>query len=158
MIRPILLATTLAFTGIVACSTTHAQTETQNVPNTSATSNADFATTNQRLEAAIDSRSLILFNKIDHAAGAAKIDLELAPNTLYIFGNPQGGTPLMLANPALGLALPLKANVREEGGEIIVTVTDIRAITAAAGVSEPAPVIAKIEGALSAILTEATGG
>jgi uncharacterized protein (DUF302 family) len=36
----------------------------------------------------------------------------------------------MLANPALGLDLPLKASVREENGQIIVTVSDIRAITA----------------------------
>jgi len=120
-------------------------------------SQSDFATTNARLKTAIESRGLTLFTMVDHAAGAAKVDQTLAPNTLYIFGNPKAGTPLMLANPALGLDLPLKANVREENGQVFVTVSDIRAITAAAGVTEPAQVINNIAGALDAIAKEATG-
>lgn len=121
------------------------------------TSQTDFASTNARLKSAIESRGLTLFAIVDHAAGAAKVDQTLAPNTLYIFGNPKAGTPLMLANPALGLDLPLKANVREENGQVLVTVSDIRAITAAAGVTEPAQVINNIAGALDAIATEAAG-
>jgi len=115
-------------------------------------SNADFSTTQARLEAAIENRGLTLFNKIDHAAGAAKVDLSLAPNTLFIFGNPKAGTPLMLADPALGLHLPLKANVREQNGQVIVSVSDIRALA-----SEPNPVVSKIAETLAAIQNEATG-
>ena len=115
-------------------------------------SNADFATTNARLQAAIESRGLTLFNTIDHAAGAAKVDLELAPNTLYIFGNPKAGTPLMIANPDMGLHLPLKANVREQDGQVIVAVSDIRALA-----TEPAPVVNKVAETLAAIQAEAAG-
>ncbi|MEO9971989.1 MAG: DUF302 domain-containing protein [Hyphomonadaceae bacterium] len=121
------------------------------------TSQSNFTETNARLKAAIESRGLTVFAIVDHAAGAAKVDQTLAPNTLYIFGNPKAGTPLMLANPALGLELPLKANVREENGQVLVTVSDIRAITAAAGVTEPAQVINNIAAALDAIATEAAG-
>lgn len=121
------------------------------------TSQSNFTETNARLKAAIESRGLTLFAIVDHAAGAAKVNQTLAPNTLYIFGNPKAGTPLMLANPALGLDLPLKANVREENGQVLVTVSDIRAITAAAGVTEPAQVINNIAAALDAIATEAAG-
>ena len=64
----------------------------------------------------------------------------------------------MLANPALGLHLPLKAQVHEADGAVYVIVSDIRAITTAAGVSEPAQVINKIEQTLGAIQSEATGG
>lgn len=120
-------------------------------------SNADFATTSARLKAAIETRGLTLFAIVDHAAGAAKVDQTLAPNTLYIFGNPKAGTPLMLANAELGFYLPLKAQVREENGEVIVTTSDIQNITASAGVSEPAPVIAKITETLQAIANEAAG-
>lgn len=120
-------------------------------------SQSNFTETSARLKAAIESRGLTMFAIVDHAAGAAKVDQTLAPNTLYIFGNPQAGTPLMLANPALGIDLPLKANIREENGQVIITVSDIRAITAAAGVSEPAHVINNIAGALDAIASEAAG-
>ena len=164
MSKTLVLTSLIAFTGLTACQTVTSQTEpvkvTQETNATAiqATSNADFATTSARLKSAIETRGLTLFNTIDHAAGAAKVDQELAPNTLYIFGNPKAGTPLMLANPALGLHLPLKAQVHETNGAVYVSVSDIRAITAAAGVSEPAPVIDKIAQTLEAIQSEAIGG
>lgn len=116
-----------------------------------------FEETNKRLQSAIETRGLTLFTTVDHAAGAARADLELAPTTLYIFGNPQGGTPLMQANPEMGLHLPLKALVYERDGTVQVTVTDIRDIAASLGVSEPAVVLDKVSGALAAIQAEATG-
>ncbi len=157
MIKLALMTAMVAFAPIAACSQTapdtSPRTESPTVTNsTQATSNADFATTNARLKNAIESRGLTLFTVVDHAAGAAKVGQTLAPNTLYIFGNPQAGTPLMLADPAMGLHLPLKANVREQDGKVIVTVSDIRALA-----SEPAPVVDKVAGALGAILKDATG-
>ncbi|MEM9670273.1 MAG: DUF302 domain-containing protein [Pseudomonadota bacterium] len=117
----------------------------------------DFATTNARMKTAIESRGLNVFAVVDHAAGAEKAGLTLGPSTLYIFGNPQGGTPLMQANPALGLDLPLKALVYEEDGEVKILTTDIRTVASAAGVSEPAQIIEKVSGALAAISAEAAG-
>jgi uncharacterized protein (DUF302 family) len=35
---------------------------------------------------------------------------------LLIFGNPKGGTPLMLASPSVALDLPLKILVAEDAG------------------------------------------
>lgn len=155
--KSILLAGIIAMVPAAACSQSNPDSppvkkaETVSTPS-QAVSNADFATTNARLKAAIESRGLTLFNTVDHAAGAAKVDLELAPNTLYIFGNPKAGTPLMIANPELGLHLPLKANVREQNGQIIVAVSDIRALA-----SEPTPVVNKVAETLSAIQAEAAG-
>jgi uncharacterized protein (DUF302 family) len=38
------------------------------------------------------------------------------PSTqMLIFGNPKGGTPLMLAAPSVAIDLPLKALAREDG-------------------------------------------
>jgi len=160
MPKSLFIASLMAVSGITACA--HLPTTSEPITVTTAPlqaiSNTDFATTNTRLKTAIELRGLTLFTTVDHAAGAAKIGQDLAPNTLYIFGNPKGGTPLILANPALGLDLPLKAQVREQDGQVLITVTDIRTITASAGVSEPAQVIANIEGALNAIMTEAAGG
>lgn len=54
-----------------------------------------------RLEAALRSRNITVFAKIDHAAEAAKVGLTMPPTQLLVFGNPRAGTPLMLAHVAL---------------------------------------------------------
>lgn len=159
MLKSALLATCLAAASLSACVTQPAPTTQSRAPVvTEFASNTDFTATALRLENAIQARGLTMFTAVDHAGGALKVGQTLAPNRLYIFGNPQAGTPLMQANPALGIDLPLKAQVREENGVVLVTVSDIRALTAAKGVYEPAPVITKIEETLTAIGIEAAGG
>ncbi|KDP87202.1 hypothetical protein CF70_002850 [Cupriavidus sp. SK-3] len=64
-----------------------------------------------KLEAAVKARGLTVFARIDHAAGAAKIGKSLRPTELLIFGNAQGGTPLMECAQSIGIDLPLKALV-----------------------------------------------
>ncbi len=64
-----------------------------------------------KLEAVIKERGLTVFARIDHAAGAAKIGRSLRPTELLIFGNAQGGTPLMECAQSIGIDLPLKALV-----------------------------------------------
>ena len=72
--KTVLFASVFALIPVTACS----QAETDKAPATAehaassssqVVSNADFATTNARLRAAIESRGLTLFNTIDHAAG-----------------------------------------------------------------------------------------
>jgi len=43
-----------------------------------------------RLESTVKEKGLIVFARIDHAAGAQKIGKSLRPTELPIFGNPQG--------------------------------------------------------------------
>ena len=43
--------------------------------------------TMDRLEAAVKSKGLTVFARIDHAAGAAEVGLPLRPTELLIFGN-----------------------------------------------------------------------
>lgn len=64
-----------------------------------------------KLEAVVKARGLTVFARIDHAAGAAKIGKSLRPTELLIFGNAQGGTPLMECVQSFGIDLPLKALV-----------------------------------------------
>jgi uncharacterized protein (DUF302 family) len=76
------------------------------------------ADTANRLEAALKQRNLTLFARIDHAAGAAKIGQNLRATEVFIFGNPQGGTPLMACQQSAGIDLPLKALVwQDEKGQ-----------------------------------------
>jgi uncharacterized protein (DUF302 family) len=72
------------------------------------------ADTMNRLEAAVKQRGLNVFARIDHAAGATKVGKTLRPTELLIFGNPQGGTPLMECAQSAGIDLPLKALVWQD--------------------------------------------
>ena len=70
--------------------------------------------TMDRFEAAVKAKGLTVFGRVDHAAGAAAVGMPLRPTELLIFGNAKGGTPLMQANQATGIDLPLKALVYED--------------------------------------------
>ena len=65
----------------------------------------------ERLEEIIRSRNLTLFANIDHSGGARRVGLTMQEAHVLIFGNPKGGTPLMIASPLLALDLPLKVLV-----------------------------------------------
>lgn len=67
-----------------------------------------------RLEEVVKQRGLNIFARIDHAAGAAQMGQSLRPTELLIFGNPQGGTPLMQCAQSTGIDLPLKVLVWED--------------------------------------------
>jgi len=70
--------------------------------------------TMDRLETEVKSKGLTVFARIDHAAGAAAVGLQLRPTELLIFGNAKGGTPLMLAAQTMGIDLPLKVLVWQD--------------------------------------------
>ncbi len=74
----------------------------------SRTSPFSVAETVERFQAAIHSRNLTLFVHVDHSGEARRVGLEMQEAHVLIFGNPRGGTPLMIASPLLALDLPLK--------------------------------------------------
>lgn len=79
-------------------------------------SSVGFQDTLDRLEAAIQKAGMTVFARIDHAAGAKAVGLSMLPATVLIYGQARGGTPLMQADPAAALDLPLRALVREDAG------------------------------------------
>jgi uncharacterized protein (DUF302 family) len=70
--------------------------------------------TMRRLEAEVKARAMTVFAHVDHAAGAAAVDMSLRPTDLLIFGAAKGGTPLMQAVQTIGIDLPLKALVWQD--------------------------------------------
>jgi uncharacterized protein (DUF302 family) len=66
------------------------------------------------LEAGIRAKGMTVFARADHAAGAAEVGLPLRPTELLLFGSAKAGTPLMQANQAIGIDLPLKALVIQD--------------------------------------------
>jgi uncharacterized protein (DUF302 family) len=67
-----------------------------------------------RLESIVKEKGMTVFARVDHAAGAAKVGKKLRPTELLIFGNPQGGTPLMECAQSAAIDLPMKAMAWED--------------------------------------------
>lgn len=51
---------------------------------------------------------ITIFARIDQQVEAEKVGLSLRPIQLLLFGSPEAGTPLMVAEPTIALDLPLK--------------------------------------------------
>src|SRR5262249_7414967 len=68
-----------------------------------------------RLKALLAQKGIGVFAHVDHAEAARKVGLPLRPTQVLIFGNPKAGTPLMQARQTIGLDLPLRALVWEDG-------------------------------------------
>jgi D-alanyl-D-alanine carboxypeptidase len=66
--------------------------------------------------------------RVDHAAGASRVSLELAPTEQLIFGDPADGTRLMQRVRGAALELPLRAVAWEEDGQVWLGYTDAVAI------------------------------
>ena len=67
-----------------------------------------------KLKTILQSKGVTLFALIDHSGEAERVGLKMPPTKLLIFGNPKGGTPLMLASPSVAIDLPLKILVSED--------------------------------------------
>ena len=114
-----------------------------------------FDATLARLTEAIGKAGLILFARIDHAAGARDVGLAMPPTTVLIYGHPKGGTPLMLASPSVALDLPLRVLVRErEDGKTVVAFHPAGPLLRRAGL--PDAMAARLDPAQSILLEALT--
>jgi len=166
----LVLSTLVAAALITGCAADNAHQENSASSEVSETAPADdsgnsliervsahsFEDTVSKLRDGIAARPLTLFAEIDHAQGAAKAELELAPSTLFIFGNPMGGTPLMTREPRMGLALPLKVHVFEVDGKVIVAHQDMAALAHQYGLDPEEQPIPNIVGLLDELTQAAT--
>jgi len=108
-----------------------------------------------KFESTAKERKLMIFARVDHAAGAQKIGKTLRPTELLIFGNPQGGTPLMECAQSVGIDLPLKALAWEDAsGQVWLGYNDPQYLALRHGAKDCMPVAAKLRKALDALATE----
>jgi uncharacterized protein (DUF302 family) len=77
-------------------------------------SNHSVDETVERLKGILQAKGITLFALVDHSGEAAKAGMKMRPSKLFIFGNPKGGTPVMLAAPNSAIDLPLKILVWED--------------------------------------------
>ncbi|MEX0368538.1 MAG: DUF302 domain-containing protein [Ruegeria sp.] len=101
------------------------------------------------LEAAVGNAGATVFARVDHAAGAQKVGMELGDAQLLIFGNPKLGTPAMQADPLAGLYLPLKVLAYSDAdGQVWLVYEDPAEMLDDVEISGDAPVLGKMQGAL----------
>ena len=75
-----------------------------------------------KLKGILQAKGITLFALVDHSGEAAKAGMKMRPTKLLIFGNPRGGTPVMLAAPSSAIDLPLKILVWEDDqGKVWIT-------------------------------------
>jgi len=121
-------------------------------------SHVAVAETIDRLARAAEDAGLRVFVRVDHAAGAAEVGLELRPTQLLVFGNPRGGTPLMLDRQTAGIDLPVRALAWEdEEGRVWLTYNDAEWIAERHRLGRiSAPAVAAMNAGLALLAGKAT--
>jgi uncharacterized protein (DUF302 family) len=117
------------------------------------TSPRSVTDTVSRLSGLVTAQGLKLFAVIDHSGEARNTGLDLRDTKVVIFGNPEAGTPVMLAAPLAALDLPLKVLVWDDAGGTRVSYTAPGFLAARYGLSdELAARLAGIEGLTDALI------
>jgi uncharacterized protein (DUF302 family) len=94
-----------------------------------------FDATVECLTKAITRAGMTLFATIDHAAGAREVGMAMPSATVLIYGNPKGGTPVMLGAPLAALDLPLRVLIRSrEDGSVAIAFHPVAAMLVRSGV------------------------
>ena len=121
-------------------------------------SSGDVATTMDRLEAAVTGAGASVFARVDHAAGAASVEMELGPTQVLIFGNPKIGTQAMQDDPRAGLFLPMKVLVYEDGdGRTWLAYQDPAEMFDDLAIADDSEYIGMMTGALGKLTAKAAG-
>jgi len=119
--------------------------------------NGTVAEAMDRLEGAVSNAGATVFARVNHGAGAAKVEMELADAQLLIFGNPMLGTPVMQQDIRAGLVLPLHVLIYDDGGTTKITYDDIDGMFGDLDIDTSAEVFTRIEGALNNLTNAAAG-
>jgi uncharacterized protein (DUF302 family) len=117
-----------------------------------AVSSSGHGETLGRLLEAIARRGLTVFAQFDHAAAARDVGMELPDEVVVVFGNPLAGTPLMQRDPKVGIELPLRVLVWNDGEQTMLGYGDPRDLSQ---LYDVAPQAATLE-AMRSLLDEIT--
>lgn len=133
--------------------------QTQEAPSQEATPMAEglvvrasphtVAETQARLETALAENGFTVVAIVDHAQNAAEVGLELSPTRVVIFGNPEVGTALMQSAQTIGIDLPQKMLLWEDGdGRVFIAYNDPGHLADRHGLSGMDELLESIRGAL----------
>ena len=116
-----------------------------------------YAETSRRLQEVIQRRGLRVFARIDHAGAAREAGLALPEEEVIVFGNPKAGTPLMQDDPRIGIDLPLRMLIWQEGSSTMLAFNDPRDLVERYSVAEHADTLDQMSTLLRALASEAAG-
>jgi uncharacterized protein (DUF302 family) len=110
-----------------------------------------------RLLDAISQKGLMVFAQIDHAAAARQAGMDLPDEVVIVFGNPRAGTALMQADPRVGIELPLRILVWDQGGQTIVGYNDPKGLADAYNLTTEATALDAMSSLLHSLANDAAG-
>lgn len=123
-------------------------------------SEGDVNETSGKIEQGLQSNPAVsIVARVDHAANARSVGLDLRPTQLVVFGNPMLGTQLMQQNQTAGIDLPQKLLTYEDaGGQTRVAYNSPEYLAKRHGLQGVEEPLNKIGGALSKLAGNAAGG
>ncbi len=77
----------------------------------------NFEKTIELLERELSERKIDLFYVIDHKKNAESVEMQMNNEKVFLFGSPKVGTLLMQTDPSIGIELPLKILIFEDGNK-----------------------------------------
>lgn len=105
--------------------------------------------TMDKLTTVLESKGMKIFMRVNHAEGAASVDMELRDTEVLVFGNPKVGTPLMLCAQSVAIDLPQKMLVWEaEDGKVYLGYNDPMYLQTRHGIEGCDKVLETVSGAL----------
>jgi uncharacterized protein (DUF302 family) len=116
-----------------------------------------YAETVRALVEGIERRGLTVFARIDHAAAAHEVGLELEDEQVVLFGNPRAGTPLMVSDRRIGIELPMRMLVWRDGDQVLLGYRDPRKLSGAYDVAGHQETLAQMARLLEGLVAEASG-
>lgn len=153
-----MIARIAALTALVMLTGTAALAQTAAADLVVQESKLSVKDTIDALAKALDAKGVRIVARVDHAAGAKAAGMELAPTELLIFGDPRLGTPLIRANPQIGIDLPMRVLAwQDKSGKVHVAYTRPEALKARYGISGADPQFLAMSNALTAFTAAATG-
>jgi uncharacterized protein (DUF302 family) len=155
----VLVATVVAATATTAAAQTFDETTVADLERGIVRMPSAFgvAETIDRLEGLLVANGTTVFSRIDHAANAEGVGMELAPMQLLVFGNPKVGTPALQAEPLTGLDLPLKMLAYQDGnGNVFLAYNDPVWFAERHGIPTDHPGVQSVVTALASLASAAT--
>ncbi len=117
----------------------------------------DVSMTIDKLTAALESKGMTVFGRVNHTSNADNVGLSLRPTEVLIFGNPKIGTPLMNCAQSVALDLPQKMLAwQDEAGQTHLGWNDPMYLQKRHGIEGCDEVLKKVSGALANFAKAAT--
>lgn len=125
----------------------------------SVASNHNADDTANKLESILTDKGMKIIARVNHAAAASSIGESLLPTELFIFGNPQAGTPLMQSCQTMALDLPQKILIWQDADDQVwISYNDPEYLAQRHGIDDRAELLGKTADALGGIANAIAGG